>query len=500
MSNTEPERKGVQINVAYLTKMILSKWWLIALMAAVFGLIGFATAEMSKNVTYASKISFVVTNRQPQTDSDAYSSSDLNASITLANTYKYILSSRTMCATVAQASGLGLSTDEVKSAMSLRTESGTNIIVMTISTGSKDKSYILAQTVIQVYEEVMQQIGYPGSSITVCEKPEPATRANANISALMYLMVGVFAGVLIALIVIMVINLTRNTIQSTEDIHSRLDLRILGLIGKTTIPGGRNRLQRGLLINGGGVGFSFVETYKAIRTKIEGMAAKKNQKVFLVSSAGESEGKTTVASNIAIALAQNGHSVLLIDADLRKPSVCRLLGLTGGKDSRGHGLSDVLTGASTLEQAIRYVERHKLFLLASSSAVADPAELLSMPQMEKLIRAMRSEFDFVIVDTAPAGVVTDASILTNYADAALLVIREDYSSVDKILNAIDDLSAGKAELIGCVYNIVSIGAKRTYNRRYSRRYGREYGYYGYGYGYGYDTGGSYGGSYGGINN
>lgn len=490
MSSTENERKGAQINVAYLAKMILSKWWLIVLAALVFGAVGFAVAEFTKTITYSSTISFVVTNRQPSMEDDAYSSSDLNASITLANTYKYILRSRTMCEKVAEASSFDVSADEVRSAVSMRTEAGTNIIVMTIATSSAAKSYDLALAVIREYGDVVQQIGYPASSITVCELPEEARRANADISVLMYLLIGAFVGVMLALIAIMLMNLSRNTIQSTDDIHSRLDLRILGLVAKTSPRGGKTNAQRSLLINSGLVGFSFVETYKAIRTKVENLAGKKNQKVILISSASAGEGKTTVSSNLAIALAQNGHSVLLIDADLRKPTVCRYLGLTGGKENRGHGLEDVLSGTTTLEQAIRYVERHKIFLLASSNGVADPAELLSMPQMEKLIRAMRSEFDFVIVDTAPAGVVTDASILANYTDAAILVVREDYSSVEKIMNAIDDLSAGKAELVGCVYNIVSIGAERTYSRRYGRRYGREYGYYGYG-GYGYDAG-SYG--------
>ena len=498
MSKTETERKGVQINVAYLTKMILSKWWLIVLSAVLFGLLGFTAAEFLKTVTYSSKISFVVSNRQQDEDEEVYSNSDLNASITLANTYKYILSSRTMCEKVSQTCSYNTTPEEVGRAMNMSTVTGTNIIVMTITTGSAAKSYDYALAVIRNYGEVVEKIGYPQSSIAVCELPVAATRANANISALMYLLVGAFAGVVLALIVIMAMNLTRNTIQSTEDIHSSLDLRVIGQVSKTVPRGGKNGSPN-LLINSGNVGFSFVETFKAMRTKVESMASKKNYKVFLVSSARENEGKTTVAANLAIALAQNGHSVLLIDADLRKPSVCQMLELSAGKENRGHGLADILSGISTIEQAIRYVEKHKIFLLASSNAVADPAELLSTPQMDKAIRAMRAEFDFVIIDTAPAGVVTDASILTNYADATILVIREDFSSVDKITRAIDDLSVGKADVAGCIYNNVSIGADRSDGRR---RYGRRYGYggrygygyggygyggYGYGYGYGYDT-------------
>ena len=492
MSNTESERKGVQINVAYLTKMILSKWWLIVLSAVLFGLLGFTAAEFLKTVTYSSTISFVVSNREQTEEDDAYSSSDLNASITLANTYKYILSSRTMCERVAQTCSYNTTPEEVSRAMNMSTVTGTNIIVMTITTGSSAKSYDFAQAVIQNFGEVVEKIGYPQSSIAVCELPVAATRANTDISAFMYLAVGAFAGIVLALIVIMAMNLTRNTIQSTDDIHSRLDLRVIGLVARTIPRGGKNGSQN-LLINSGNVGFAFVETFKAMRTKVESMASKKNYKVFMVSSAGENEGKTTVAANLAIALAQNGHSVLLIDADLRKPSVCKLLELTTGKENRGHGLADILSDASTFEQAIRYVEKHKIFLLASNNAVADPAELLSTQKMEKAIRAMRSEFDFVIIDTAPAGVVTDASILTNYADATILVIREDHSSVEKIVRAIDDLSVGKADLAGCIYNNVSVGednsyGRRRYGRRYGYGYGRRYGYgYGYGYCYGYDN-------------
>lgn len=488
-NNTKTDRKGAEINVAYLVKMILSKWWVIALAALLCGSIGFSAAELTKTVTYSSQISFVVSNRQTlDSEEPAYSSSDLNASITLANTYKYILSSRTMCEKVAKSCSFNTTAEEVSRAISLNTVTGTNIIIMTVTTESAAKSYDYALAVMHNYTDIVESSGYPNSSITVCESPVAATAANTNISALMYCLVGAFAGAILALIVIMILNMMRNTIQNAEDIHTRLDMRIIGLVLKTQPRGSKNIGDKALLMDEGAVGFSFVETYKAIRTKVENIAAKKGHKVFLVSSAGENEGKTTVAVNLAIALAQNGHSVLLMDADLRKPAVCKTLSLTG-KENRNHGLPDILSGNDSFERAIRYVEKHKIFLLGGSSAVSDPAELLSMPQMERAIRAMRKEFDFVIIDTAPAGLVTDASILANYADATLLVIREDYSSVERIHSTIDDLSAGKAEIVGCVYNNVSVGTSRNqrynhYNNRYGRR-GYGYGSYGYGYGYGY---------------
>ncbi len=494
MNNNENTNTGVQINVAYLAKMLLKKWWIILLSIVVFGALGFGFAELTKTVDYSSDISFVVTNRQfsNENSEEFYSSSDLSASITMANTYKYILKSRTMCEKVAQASSYQTTAEQVSKAISMTIVNNTNIITMTITTASAAKSYDLALAVVNHYSEIVEKSGYPNSSIAICEYPVAAEKPNTDISALMYCLVGAFVGAMLAFIVITIQNILRNTIQSADDIQNRLDMRLLGVVGKTALRGGKNA-SKSLLMDGNNTGFSFVETYKVMRTKIESIAAKNRYKVFLVSSAGESEGKTTVSANLAIALAQNGHSVLLIDADLRKPSICKLLGLTNSRENKGHGLSDVLSGGSSMEQAIRYIEKHKIFLLAGTASVADPSEMLSMPQMDKLLRTLRTEFDFILIDTAPAGVVTDASVLANDADAALLVIREDHTPIEKILNTIDDLSAGKSELIGCVLNNASYSAGKSYGR-YGQRYGhgRSYGYSRYGrYGYGYGTNDTY---------
>ena len=414
MSNTDNAASGVQINVAYLVKMVLKKWWAILLSILLFGAAGFGFAEMTKTVTYSSNISFVVTNRQlPNENSEAfYSSSDLSASITMANTYKYILQSRTMCEKVSQACSYQMSAGAVKSCITMNVVANTNIITMTITTGSAAKSYDLAMAVVNHYKDIVEKSGYPNSSIAICEYPIAAERPNTNVSVLMYFMVGAFAGAMVAIIIIMIQNTLRNTIHSVDDIKNRLDVRILGVVGKTVARGGKGA-SKNLLMNGNNTGFSFVETFKVMRTKIESVSAKNRDKVFMVTSAGESEGKTTVSVNLAISLAQNGHSVLLIDADLRKPSVCKFLGMTNARENKGHGLEDVLSGGSTMEQAIRYVERHKIFLLGGTASVADPSEMLSMPQMDKLLRTMRTEFDYVLIDTAPAGVVTDASVLAN---------------------------------------------------------------------------------------
>lgn len=484
MSNTvnSTNSKGIEINLAYLMKMIFSKWWLIVVVSVFCASLGFTFAELTKTPKYTSSISFVVSNRAVS-EEDAYSSSDLNASITMANTYKYILSSKTMCQKIAETCSYDITAEAVSDAIRMKTVDNTNIIVMSITTSSAAKSYDLAVAAINHYGVIVEQTGYSNSRLEICELPSAATEPDVNYSDIKYIIVGGFAGAILSLVFILIANITKDTIHSAEEIQEVLNLNILGLVSKVNIKG--KNTNKSLLINNRFVGFSFVETYKAIRTKIENIAAKNDYKVFVISSAGENEGKTTVAANVAISLAQNGHSVLLIDADLRRPSVCTVLDITIPKEMKSYSLADVINGTCSVEKAIRYIEKHKIFLLAGTHSSSDPTEILSNPKMEEILRVMRNEFDFIIFDTSPAGVVTDASILTNYVDGVLCVIREDHSPMSKIRMALEDLSSGKADIIGCIYNNVSSsrGGLGGYSRYYgSRRYGSyRYGYYGYGY-------------------
>ena len=183
-------------------------------------------------------------------------------------------------------------------------------------------------------------------------------------------------------------------------------------------------------------------------------------------------------------LAQNGKSVLLIDADLRKPAVNTVLNL---ENSTKSGLVGVINGKATLESSIRYIDKYNIFVISDSRASDKPSELLSTKKMADIISAVRNEFDFVIIDTAPASVVTDASVISSLSDASILVIREDKAPVSRIKMSIDDINNNGAYVIGCVYNS-STGKQKHYGKSYNN-----YGYYGsYGYGYEYGYGYGYG--------
>lgn len=253
--------------------------------------------------------------------------------------------------------------------------------------------------------------------------------------------------------------------------------------------------------------FAIKEAYNAIRTKL--MFTGKGEKcpVFAVTSSMTHDGKTTNAVNLAISIAFAGKKVLLIDGDMRKPTVYRYF-----NTENANGLSEILAGL-TNEVHIRKTDVDNLHILTSGLVPPNPAELFSSKQMDTLLDYVRKYFDYVIIDTPPINVVTDAATIAEKVTGYVYVVqsgKNHYYEVSYGLSAIQEMGGSVVGLImndpsGKASNRFGYSKSRVYaNRRnyYHRGY-NSYGYgrngYGYGYGYGNYYGyNSYGYGYGGY--
>ncbi|MEM4993356.1 CpsD/CapB family tyrosine-protein kinase [Priestia sp. SB1] len=189
------------------------------------------------------------------------------------------------------------------------------------------------------------------------------------------------------------------------------------------------------------------EQYRTIRTNIQFSNVDQDIKTIVVTSSGAEEGKSTTASNLATVYAQQGLKVLLIDADLRKP--------TGHYTFRleNHiGLTNVLTRQSTLAQAIQESEIPHLSVLTSGPIPPNPSELLASAQMAELLKEMKEQFDMIIFDTPPILAVADAQILANQVDGTILVVSSGKTEKDAALKSKELLSNAKGKLLGVVLN------------------------------------------------
>nr|WP_325048668.1 CpsD/CapB family tyrosine-protein kinase [Peribacillus glennii] len=189
------------------------------------------------------------------------------------------------------------------------------------------------------------------------------------------------------------------------------------------------------------------EQYRLVRTNILFSSVDRNLKTIIVTSPEPSEGKTTTAANLAIVLAQQGKHVLLVDADLRKPSVHHSF-----KVSNIQGLTSVLTKKTDLEEAIYKTHVPFLNILTSGPIPPNPAEILDSKAMEMIIEKLKGMFEFVIFDTPPVLAVTDSQIIANKCDGIVMVVASGKTNKEHAVKTKELLEKTKSKIIGVVVN------------------------------------------------
>jgi polysaccharide biosynthesis transport protein len=272
-----------------------------------------------------------------------------------------------------------------------------------------------------------------------------------------------------------------NTVRTPEQAQAISGLPSLGMIPLGTKsmadPNSRQRLAVATskeaveLITQSRPQSQMAEAYRALRTSLLLTSLGAPPKTILVTSALPQEGKTTTSINTAIVLAQKGTRVLLIDADLRRPSIHKTLGM-----GPRAGLSNVLTGGVTLQQAVvRSSLLPNLFILPAGTPPPNPAELLASAQMFRMIDELREQYDHIVIDTPPTLSVTDAVVLSTRADAVVLVIRSGQTTKPALRRARDILAQVNARVSGVLLNAVNLNsADYYYYYEYQGKYGHRY--------------------------
>jgi succinoglycan biosynthesis transport protein ExoP len=309
----------------------------------------------------------------------------------------------------------------------------------------------------------------------------PSRPAKARNIALAFL-VGLVGGIGLALMR----EYLDNTVKTPDDIETLARLPSLAVVPQfagSNGNGSRRRLLQGIASNGHEKRIELVaqhlpksqmsEAFRALRTSLLLSQPGRPPQVILVTSALPREGKTTAAANLAVTLAQLGDSTVLVDADLRKPGVGRLLNMASGKYA---GLSSYLAGVSSLDLVIvPHPDIPNLAAIPTGPLPPNPADLLSSHKLAEAIAELRTKFKFVVIDSPPIMAATDAVILSVQTDGVLLVVRSGETPKEAFTRTRDLLVSVKCHILGVVLNAVDSGAPDYY---YSYRY------YPYSYGYG----------------
>ncbi len=288
---------------------------------------------------------------------------------------------------------------------------------------------------------------------------EPVKPKKALIVAIAALL-ALFAGVGLTLL----LDALNNTFKSTEEIENRLNLPVLGILPQLKVKE-RSELARMFTSD---KEKSFSESIRTIRTGVVLAGMDHPHKVMVITSSIPGEGKSTVSVNLAFALGQM-ERVLLIDADLRRPTLAKSFEFPVGTP----GLANLIAGTARLEECIQQVEG--IDMLCAGTVPPNPLELLSSPRFAKAVEVLKSKYDRVIIDSPPTQAVSDAIVLSTFADSLLYVVKSASTHIPLVEKGVGQLLQNNAPVKGIVLNQVDI--KKA--KRYGYSYGGYYDYYGY---------------------
>jgi capsular exopolysaccharide synthesis family protein len=303
-------------------------------------------------------------------------------------------------------------------------------------------------------------------NITILESARPNLTPVSPVKSKM-LGMGMLGGLLAGVAIAMVMDLLDQRFRSVDEMVQLLDVQILATVPH--ILGKRSQSERGQEVHLRPKS-DVSEAYRTMRTAVYFGLPDEGAKSVLVTSAAPGDGKSTTAANLAIAMAQAGRRVLLIDADCRKPTQHKIFKL-----SAETGLSTVLLGRSSLQESIQRTSTENPEILPCGPLPAHPAELLDSQVFIDVLNQVSMKYDQVIIDSAPVGSVTDARIIAASCDSTLLVLRAQRSKRRVTAHAVDVLSGMGGVLIGAVVNDVARGER-------GNSYYAHDGKYGYGYG------------------
>lgn len=445
----------------------LKKLWLPAIIVtAAFAALFAVRAKMNYTPMYQSRAMFTVSSGYSSDDILSYSYYyDNEAAKQLAAAFPYMLGTDVMNELVRNELGVSYINGSIRA----EAVADTNLFVLTVTSSDPQDAYDILKAVIASYPRVaLYMVDY--SQVIMKSEPTVPTAPYNSFSWKGSAVKGGILGLGLSCLAALVLAMMRKTIFSAADLKASANVPILASVARTSAK--KRRSGKGMIsLTHAGVDPDFVEAMRGLRIKLLRTMTEPGAQVILVTSTLPGEGKTTISSNLALSLASSGLRTVLIDTDLRKQDTKAAVGVN---DTRP-GLPEYMTDSNIdVASMLSPVPGSSLEVICNAAAKRRPP--MNAHKLEQLIERLRPDYDYIVLDTPPCGIISDAKFICRCADAIVYVVRHDYASRNQIVDSMQELADQKAKLTGCVLN-------DTPAVSHSKRYG--YGQYGYGkYGYG----------------
>lgn len=421
----------------------LRKHWLILVLVTILGILAAGAAYFLTPPRYSSSVTFYVST--PLTDS----SNPLNAgqfAQARVNSYVEVLQSEELARRVIDDRNLALTPADVRRRVEATAQLNTVLVTAVVEDTDRRQALAISRGIARAFPELVDELDNKGRradvvTITTVSGPTLLPFAVAPDWRL-YGALGLLGGLALGALIAVAREALDTTVRTTDIASGLLRAPVLGVIDFDP-----NSTKNPLLLKGA-TSTGRAEALRQLRTNLQFVNATSSTEVMLITSAVPGEGKSLTSVNLALSFAEFGERVLLVDADLRRPTLAGYLDV-----ERDIGLSGVLAGTTELEQAIQPWGTDGLHVLPSGQLPPNPAELLGSKAMSDLISKVRTDFDKVVIDAPPLLPVTDAALVSAYADGVVMVIRWGRTHRSQVTGAVEALAQVKATLLGGVLNM-----------------------------------------------
>ena len=447
-----------------LIRDILVNWWVILLGAVGAALLTVVIVSARYEPTYSATATFVVMEK------DSTSGAVWSQAAEMAEIMQNVLQSNSMNKIICEELG----TDSVNAKITAQTLGSSNLLSLRVTAATSREAMAVIRAVMDNYTrisyyalgdymmEVLEEPAVPMYPDRPLNVKDEAKRAFVLCAVALTGLLGL-------------VSLMRDTLKREQDIETKLDARSLGQIPYErkykTIKEMLQRKKSALLISDPVIGVGFAESYKKLAARVDHQMKKKGQKALVVTSIAENEGKSTMAANLAIALARQSKRVVLMEGDLRRPSQFLIF---GKQPEESQEIGEFLKGNTELKKIIMKSGIPNVHMILGRNCYSTSTEMVQSSEMEDLLEWCKKAADYVIIDSPPVGLIGDAEVLARNAGAVMLVTKQNGIPVGEINDVLDEFRAHGADVIGVVLNGVRTLSDMVDQGAYGK-YGKYYG-------------------------
>lgn len=437
--------KSNQMNIFIVLRDLLRNA-LFIFMAAMIGFFGVTLYGRYIRVPEYTSSSTLVVTAKNTTYANAYAA--LSTASSMAGVLKEVFESDILMQKVRESEGNlpgGIS-------VSANVISGTNLLVLEVTANDPKTAYIVSNSILSNYSGISDYL-FSNAVLEIVSEPQIPTAASNSFNLPMYRIFAAIAMAALVAAIVVVDSMTRKTFKTVYSAQEELEGDCFGVIAHEkklqTLRSFIRRPHKSVLISSPTCSFAFEESNRKFAENLRFKMDQNGCKRVLVTSVAENEGKSTVSTNLAIALSSMGKRVLLVDVDFRKPALYKIM------DREKKSVPDIISyidGESDIDDIIRKFSRTGVDMIMNFGSKKDSATYIRSLKLQELLDYADKHYDYIVLDSSPIIVGTDVQLISDIVDCSLIVIRHDFVRLADINTAIDDIKDGSANYLGYVLN------------------------------------------------